>query len=147
MYFVDRESITGRLNVLNNMITYFEETTKPSNLTETLAYERMVHLIIDSVLDVGNAMIDGFIMRDPGSYDDIIDILMDEKVISNEVGSQLKKLIPLRKHLLQDYTETIIDKMVATMNETIQSIKSFPIDVNSYLTKELGPVNAFSNGK
>jgi uncharacterized protein YutE (UPF0331/DUF86 family) len=86
-------------------------------------------------------------MRDPGSYDDIIDILMDEKVISNEVGSQLKKLIPLRKHLLQDYTETIIDKMVATMNETIQSVKSFPVDVNSYLTKELGPVNAFSNGK
>ena len=147
MYFVDRESITGRLNVLNNMITYFEETTKPSNLTEILAYERMVHLIIDSVLDVGNAMIDGFIMRDPGSFDDIIDILMDEKVISDEVGSQLKKLIPLRKHLLQDYTESIIEEMVSTMNETIQSIKSFPVDVERYLTKELGPVNAFSNGK
>jgi uncharacterized protein YutE (UPF0331/DUF86 family) len=129
------------------MITYFEETTKPSNLTEILAYERMIQLIIDSALDVGNAMIDGFIMRDPGSYEDILDILMDETVISDEDGSQLKKLIPLRKHLLQDYTDSIIEEMVATMNETIQSIKSFPVAVNSYLTKELGPVNAFSNEK
>ena len=47
-----------------------------------LALERMVQISIDSVLDVGNAMIDGFIMRDPGSYEDIIDILLDEKVIT-----------------------------------------------------------------
>ena len=147
MYFVNRESITARLNVINNMVTYYNETTNPSNLTESLAYERMVHLIIDSVLDVGNAMIDGFIMRDPGSYEDILDILMDERVLTDEVGSQLKKLIPLRKHLLQDYTESIIEEMVTTINETISSIKNFTEAVNSYLTKELGPVNAFSNEK
>ena len=34
------------------------------------------------MMDVGNLMIDGFIMRDPGSYEDIIDILIDEKVIT-----------------------------------------------------------------
>ena len=35
-------------------------------------------------------MIDGFIMRDPGSYEDIIDILMDERVISAEEGQAMK---------------------------------------------------------
>lgn len=29
-------------------------------------------------------MIDGFIMRDPGSYDDIMDILVDEKVVTEK---------------------------------------------------------------
>ncbi|GAA3319942.1 hypothetical protein GCM10020331_028930 [Ectobacillus funiculus] len=37
-------------------------------------------------LDVGNAIIDGFIMRDPGSYEDIIDILVDEKGCTAERG-------------------------------------------------------------
>lgn len=43
------------------------------------------------MLDVGNAVIDGFIMRDPGSYEDIIDILQDEKVISEEKAMQFKR--------------------------------------------------------
>ena len=41
-------------------------------------------------------MIDGFIMRDPGSYDDIIDILEDEKVIQSEQAIPLKAFISLR---------------------------------------------------
>lgn len=35
-------------------------------------------------------MIDGFIMRDPGSYDDIMDILVDEKVVTEKEGDELK---------------------------------------------------------
>ena len=31
-------------------------------------------------------MIDGFIMRDPGGYEDIIDIMEDEKVITKEMS-------------------------------------------------------------
>ena len=43
-------------------------------------------------------MIDGFIMRDPGSYDDIIDIMEDEKVISSEMADPLKKVIGITKN-------------------------------------------------
>ena len=43
-------------------------------------------------------MIDGFIMRDPGSYEDIIDILMDERVISEEDGQGMKEVIPSSKN-------------------------------------------------
>ena len=53
------------------------------------------------MLDVGNSMIDGFIMRDPGSYDDIIDILEDEKVITTEMSESYKRVVPLRKNFQQ----------------------------------------------
>lgn len=43
-------------------------------------------------------MIDGFIMRDPGSYDDIMDILVDEKVVTEEEGTHLKQFISYRKN-------------------------------------------------
>ena len=91
MYFVDRIKIEQMLRFLETQLERLEEK-KEWNQDEfaQLALERMVQISIDSVLDVGNAMIDGFIMRDPGSYEDIIDILLDEKVITNEIATNLK---------------------------------------------------------
>ena len=40
------------------------------------------------------------LMRDPGSYEDIIDILVDEKVMEESDGLSLKALILLRKPLV-----------------------------------------------
>ncbi len=62
------------------------------------ALERIAHVIIESIIDVGNSMIDGFIMRDPGSYEDIIDIMEDEKVITAEMADPLKHVIELTEN-------------------------------------------------
>lgn len=145
MYFINRQSIIDRIEVINSMLKYYDANSKPSNQTEELAYERMTQLFIDSILDIGNAMIDGFIMRDPGSYDDIVDILMDEKVITKDLGEAIKKLIPIRKHLLQDYTTPITETIITTFTENISAYKEFPVAVQTYLDKELGVVNAFSS--
>ncbi|WP_430510133.1 DUF86 domain-containing protein [Gottfriedia solisilvae] len=147
MYFINRQSIIDRIEVINSMLNYYDSNSKPSNQTEVLAFERMAQLFIDSILDIGNAMIDGFIMRDPGSYDDIVDILMDEKVITKELGEAIKKLIPIRKHLLQDYTTSITETIMSTFSDNISAYKEFPIAVDNYLNKELGVVNAFSSDK
>ncbi|MEH6936575.1 DUF86 domain-containing protein [Bacillus sp. JJ664] len=147
MYFINRQSIIDRIEVFNSMLNYYDSNSKPSNQTEVLAFERMTQLFIDSILDIGNAMIDGFIMRDPGSYDDIVDILMDEKVITKELGEAIKKLIPIRKHLLQDYTTSTTETIMSTFVENISAYKAFPIAVHTYLNKELGVVNAFSSDK
>ena len=87
---------------------------------EFYALERIAHLIIDCVLDAGNAMIDGFIMRDPGSYEDIIDILMDERVISEEDGQGMKEIILLRKMLTQDYIQMNHDELYKTIQNILQ---------------------------
>src|SRR6476620_284052 len=106
MYFVDRIKIEQMLRFLETQLVRLEEKQDwNQNEFTQLALERMVQISIDSVLDVGNAMIDGFIMRDPGSYEDIIDILLDEKVITNEIATQFKAVLPLRKMLVQDYIE------------------------------------------
>lgn len=91
MYFVDREHIEATLQHLENQLSLFENEKKWDTDLKKAALERLLQTAIDSILDTGNAMIDGFIMRDPGSYDDIIDILVDEKVIVGENGERLKK--------------------------------------------------------
>ncbi len=88
-------------------------------------------------------MIDGFIMRDPGSYEDIIDILMDERVISTEDGQGMKEIILLRKMLTQDYIQMNHDELYKTIQKHIAVVEKYPANIRSYLEKELGPVSAF----
>ncbi|MFE4809623.1 HepT-like ribonuclease domain-containing protein [Peribacillus simplex] len=145
MYFVDRQKIEQILGFLEKQLGLFEgHDNWDGDLSELIA-ERLIQTSIDSVLDVGNAVIDGFIMRDPGSYEDIIDILQDEKVISEEKAIKFKKVLPLRKMLVQDFIEVNHTELHAVFSENIEAFKQFPDLVRNYLTNELGPVSAFKN--
>lgn len=100
-------------------------------------------MLLESVFDVGNMMIDGFIMRDPGSYDDIIDILHDEKVITDEMAEQFKQVIPFRKTLVQYYTNIDHGEVYQAFKENLSAFEQFPEKVRTYIANELGPVSAF----
>ncbi|WP_066386792.1 DUF86 domain-containing protein [Neobacillus mesonae] len=145
MYFVDREKIETTLQYLEAQIKLFSSREEWQTPLEKAAIERVTQMCVESVLDVGNSMIDGFIMRDPGSYDDIIDILMDEKVISSETGEALKHLISFRKPLVQFYTELNHQELLEQFSKHLSSLTTFAVNVRDYLENELGPVSAFKN--
>jgi uncharacterized protein YutE (UPF0331/DUF86 family) len=114
---------------------------------EKMALERITQMIIESIIDVGNMMIDGFIMRDPGSYEDIIDILVDEKVLPQEESDQYKAVIELRKVLVRDYIEIDHHVLTKVLSDNLYPLEKFSERVREYLTNELGPVSAFKNDK
>ncbi|MFC3886691.1 DUF86 domain-containing protein [Bacillus songklensis] len=145
MYFVDRNKIEQTLKFLEQQCTLFKQQETWETLFEQKALERIGHLTIECILDVGNAVIDGFIMRDPGSYDDIIDILMDERVVPGEEGKQLKQIVRLRKSLVQDYINVNHTEVAVAMKKVMGAVEQFPIRVREYLENELGPVSAFKN--
>jgi len=145
MYFVDRQKIEETLQYMEKLMDMFNEQQSWSSSFEQLALERIAHLLIEAVLDVGNAMIDGFIMRDPGSYEDIIDILNDENVINKSNAKGLKAVIQYRKSLVQHYTVVDHRALLEQLQTHFGALKSFPIDVRTYLRNELGPVSAFRN--
>jgi uncharacterized protein YutE (UPF0331/DUF86 family) len=145
MYFVDREKIEELLQYLGKLINLFTSQKDWSTPLEKTALERLSQMMIESVLDVGNSMIDGFIMRDPGSYEDIIDILMDEKVITAETGESLKILIQYRKSLVQDYIDIDHHVLQEQFSTNLHELVTFSNNVREYLTNELGPVSAFKN--
>ncbi|MCY9546945.1 DUF86 domain-containing protein [Lysinibacillus xylanilyticus] len=144
MYFVDRNKITKNLQYLDGLLEILEsEDSWLENDIKKLAIERIGHNVMESMMDVGNLMIDGFIMRDPGSYEDIIDILIDEKVVSTEMEAPLKAIVGLRKMLVREFTEVDVQEVVNVLTTTLPALKQFSPAVNSYLTNELGPVSAF----
>ncbi|WP_174729289.1 HepT-like ribonuclease domain-containing protein [Mesobacillus harenae] len=143
MYFVDREKISQLLLFFEGQLEHFESRQEWSTPTEKAALERLTHTMTEAILDVGNAMIDGFIMRDPGSYEDIVDILDDEKVITEEMNESFKKIIAYRKLLVQRYTEVDHSALQQDFKAELPMLKQFPQKISSYLIDELGPVSAF----
>ena len=145
MYFVDREKIEQTLLYMEKQLKFIENYPSFQAEVERLALERSVHMLIESILDIGNAMIDGFIMRDPGSYEDIIDILDDEKVITKDMVEPFKKVVGSRKSLVQQYIKVNHDQIFTLFLNALPALKQFPFSIRKYLTNELGPVSAFKN--
>ncbi|AGT33309.1 hypothetical protein M493_15465 [Geobacillus genomosp. 3] len=145
MYFVDRNKMEERLRCMEQLMVHCKAQHRWDGALERLALERIAHVLIEAVLDVGNAMIDGFIMRDPGSYNDIIDILVDERVIAAEDGERLKAFIAHRKALVHDYTNIDHASLLADLNAHWPALEAYPKAVRHYLESELGPVSAFGN--
>ncbi|AIY04917.1 hypothetical protein Plano_0952 [Planococcus sp. PAMC 21323] len=143
MYFIDRSKITETIQYMNSLLEFYEAQQQWTSIGDKLALERVGANIIEAIIDVGNSMIDGFIMRDPGSYDDIIDILVDEKVITKEMDLPLKKVIALRKMLVREFMKVDQQAVVNALDENIESLKAFGPKVEHYLVHELGPVSAF----
>ncbi|WP_078379107.1 DUF86 domain-containing protein [Sutcliffiella halmapala] len=145
MYFVDREKIEQILVYIEENLKCYQDHSSWNTVVERKALERIVQSTIEGILDVGNAMIDGFIMRDPGSYEDIIDILEDEKVVTSDIAEQLKRLIRLRKTLVQEYLDLQHNELKGNLDETKVAVSVFCVSVRHYLENELGPVSAFKN--
>lgn len=144
MYFIDRNQIENTLQHMEKLLAlYKEEKGWEADLSHSLALARLSHVVIESIIDVGNSMIDGFIMRDPGGYDDIIDIMEDEKVITPEMADPLKKVIGLRAMIVREFINVDSTEVVTVLNESIEALDAFPAKVRHYLEHELGPVSAF----
>ena len=144
MYFVDRNKITLNLTHLDELLAIFEakENWLEDDLSK-LALQRIGHNVMEAMMDVGNLVIDGFIMRDPGSYEDIIDIFVDEKVVTPEMDAPLKAVVGLRKMIVREFLAVNDEEIVRVLTENLSVVKQFSSCVIDYLTNELGPVSAF----
>lgn len=143
MYFIDRNKLESLLVFMSDQFDLLEGQTSWSSTLEVRALERLLHLVIESFLDVGNQLIDGFIMRDPGSYEDIVAILIDESVLPKSSEEASLALVNLRKALVQDYSEVEVSELLHALKTYGNDWRQFPERVRTYLENELGPVSAF----
>lgn len=142
MYFVNRQKIEETVVCYETALRQSKEVTGDP-VTTALAMERIGFLVIESVIDIGNSMIDGFIMRDPGSYEDIILILEDEKVIDGPLATSLKKLVALRTLIVRSFTQSSMAEIRAVLETEEAELSRFPEAIRRYIETELGPVSAF----
>ncbi|OGX68579.1 MAG: hypothetical protein A2189_08465 [Paenibacillus sp. RIFOXYA1_FULL_44_5] len=142
MYYVNQEQINNVLAFIPTLSEACDELIQRTNaeqsgLIEYFAQERIIHVAIETVTDIGSLLIDGFIMRDASSYEDIIDILFDEKVITDTIYMPLKDLVSMRKSLVQQYMNVERIQLDAHLQKLPELMSMFSDSVQSFLRREL----------
>ncbi len=138
MYFVNKEKLNTKLNYLQQLITDY-----PQNKDNHYAFERIAQMFIESAVDIGNMVIDGFILRDPGNYKDVIDILELEKVISKDTQVHINETVDVRKQFVHYYDELDTASLIPLFDEAVPYYQQFIEEVIHFLKSEDVPVTAF----
>ncbi|MCE4965329.1 DUF86 domain-containing protein [Staphylococcus chromogenes] len=142
MYFVNKEKLSRKL-------TYLKQLTEDyaSVKNNHYAFERVAQMLIESSVDIGNMIIDAFILRDPGNYKDVIDILELEGAISKETKLHLHKTIEVRKQFVHLYDELNMAEVQPLFDEALPYYRQFIEEVIYFLENENVPVTAFGKGE
>jgi uncharacterized protein YutE (UPF0331/DUF86 family) len=139
LYYVNEEQIERRLAVIPELMQAMDALNREWNggLLQALAQERTLHLAIEVVTDVGSYLIDGFLMREASSYEDIIEIIAEENAIPAELAGPLTQLVKLRRPLVQDYFALDRSALHPLVRELPVVLERFFHSVRDYLAKEL----------
>ncbi|MDE9965308.1 DUF86 domain-containing protein [Staphylococcus pseudintermedius] len=141
MYFVDKTQLKTKLKYLKQLTEDYE-TVKSNHY----AFERVAQMLIESSVDIGNMIIDAFILRDPGNYKDVIDILELEGAISKETQHALHETIDVRRQFVHYYDTLDIAQLIPLFDQTVPFYEQFIEEVLQFLENENVPVTAFGKG-
>lgn len=142
MYYVNHEQIGERLGMIPVLSEAAERLgaewreARP-DLLHILAQERLLHLSLELVTDLGSLLIDGFLMRDASSYEDIVDILHGEGVFDGGLLAPLQTLVRLRKPLVQDYARLERGALHPLTERLPELLADFGEAVQRFMAKEL----------
>ncbi|MBI5974134.1 DUF86 domain-containing protein [Staphylococcus canis] len=142
MYFVNKEQLSRRISYLKQLTKDYEQYKD-----NHYAFERIAHMLIEASVDIGNMIIDAFILRDPGNYKDVIDILELEGAISKETKEALHETIDVRRQFVQHYDELDAQALIPLFDRALPFYEQFIQEVIYFLEHENVPVTAFGKGE
>ncbi len=126
---VDQDIIAQRLERLKTYVKQLRTIQKGGkkkvckNPITFAAMERYLQLASECVLAVGNHVIAGLNLRKPATYDHIMQILADEKIIAKKVLSSSKPIPALRTLLVHDYDVVNREKLFDTSREVVHAFE------------------------
>lgn len=139
MYDVNQDRIEQRLEFISPLCEGIEQIEQMNNgeMCFAFAQERAILLAIEVVTDVASDLIDGFMMREAASYDDLITVITDEGVISRQLGDAFTAWVQRRDLYMRQYVELERGQLEPIAEPLTNQLKQFADAVRSYLAKEL----------
>ena len=144
MYDINTNEIRARLQFIEPWSVAFRQlqdgqawNQAESAAVADFAQERLLQLAIELVTDVASYLIDGYIMRDAGSYEDIVEIMLDETVVDQSLATKLFQLVQLRKSLQQRFLEFPRGQQHVMMIGLEDVLRDFASSVEAFLAKPI----------
>jgi len=107
------------------------------DVVHRLAVERLIQLLTEAMTDVCALIIDGLMLRDPGSYQDLVEIVTQEGAFPAEYGERLKELVAFRTRLMREYLSVTVPELSDTLRLAGELLPSFTGYVRKFLADEL----------
>lgn len=132
-------AIEARLRRLHQVVgrlrRYRERGAEQLRSDEDLQWlvERGLHLGCEIVLDVGNHVLASAFSRAPDTYEQILDALAAEGVLSAAVRAELTGLGGFRNVLVHDYLDVDLDRVIAALARAPERFESFAADIHRWL--------------
>jgi uncharacterized protein YutE (UPF0331/DUF86 family) len=104
----------------------------PSDAIPLMAAERLLQIVIEECLNIGNHIIAGLNLERADTYKEIFVRLQQKGVISKEIGEALISFAAFRNRLVHLYWRVELAEMLAKLDE-IDVVKKFAEGVYSSL--------------
>ena len=103
-----------------------------SDAIPLVAAERLLQILIEECLNIGNHIISGLNLDRADTYKEIFVRLQQKGVISKEIGKELISFASFRNRLVHLYWRVERDEMLSKLDE-IEVVKQFVEGVYAYL--------------
>lgn len=136
---VDADIIAQRLERLKNYVKQLRLIQKGGkkrvckNPITFAAMERYLQLASECVLSVGNHVIAGLNLRKPATYEQILQILFEEKVIPKKLFSSGKPIATLRVLLVHDHNPVEKEKLFDTTRDVLPTFEDLAKSYRKFL--------------
>jgi uncharacterized protein YutE (UPF0331/DUF86 family) len=108
---IDEEILASRVAKIREYAKLLSEllkTPKDEFVQEPACYlqaERLLEVMIQAMIDIGNHLIAGLLLMKPEDYRQIFDILAQNRILPQELLPKARELVGLRNLLVHDYLE------------------------------------------
>lgn len=137
---LDKNRVLSKLDELDSYINELESVMPKSyeeyvsSIEKKRCCERLLHILIECVIDVCALMVKGLRLGLPAEEEDLFEKLEKEKIISKEMKEKLKSMRGFRNILVHRYAE-VDNELVFENLGNIDDFKEFRKEIGSFLRK------------
>lgn len=135
---LDKERILAKLDGISNYVSELkemlpEEEEYHRDLVKRRACEKTVELAIESLLDAAAILVSSERFGLPESEENLIDILVDKRVITRELGGSIKDMKGFRNILVHRYGKKDDNLVYTFLTQNLGDFAEFEKQVKKYL--------------
>ena len=106
---------------------------KGVSFTTQLATERALFTAVEYMTDIASELIDALVMREAGGYLDLLKVLAEESVVTDEWLSRVEPLVEFRSKLLRLHTTITAAECLQMTQVANQVIRPFIRAIANYV--------------
>jgi len=127
--FFSEESLKSRISVAEDAVNVLEKLTTIaedellSNFINMYAIKGAFLIFLQAILDIANYIIAEREFGVPTSYENLLDILIDYKIIDSERRDDMEKLLKIREKILHSSEIMSSKLLIKTIKENLSFFK------------------------